>query len=96
MADAAIVRNRAKIEAAIANARAAASTCEPGRADLVLRARRRGRRARGRGRGPGRSRPSRRRWPRSSRARLQFVGPTTAYALMQACGLVDDHIAGCS
>lgn len=24
-----------------------------------------------------------------------FVGPTTAYALMQACGLVDDHLAGC-
>ena len=24
-----------------------------------------------------------------------FVGPTTAYAAMQACGLVDDHIAGC-
>jgi DNA-3-methyladenine glycosylase I len=27
---------------------------------------------------------------------LRFVGPTTAYALMQACGLVDDHLAGCS
>ncbi len=26
---------------------------------------------------------------------LRFVGPTTAYALMQACGLVDDHLAGC-
>ena len=24
-----------------------------------------------------------------------FVGPTTAYAAMQACGLVDDHVAGC-
>jgi DNA-3-methyladenine glycosylase I len=24
-----------------------------------------------------------------------FVGPTTAYAAMQACGLVDDHLAGC-
>ena len=24
-----------------------------------------------------------------------FVGPTTAYALMQACGLVNDHLAGC-
>jgi DNA-3-methyladenine glycosylase I len=24
-----------------------------------------------------------------------FVGPTTAYALMQACGLVDDHLRGC-
>ncbi|WUW19077.1 DNA-3-methyladenine glycosylase I [Streptomyces sp. NBC_01465] len=26
---------------------------------------------------------------------LRFVGPTTAYALMQACGLVDDHLADC-
>jgi DNA-3-methyladenine glycosylase I len=26
---------------------------------------------------------------------FRFVGPTTAYALMQACGLVDDHLAGC-
>ena len=26
---------------------------------------------------------------------FSFVGPTTAYALMQACGLVNDHIAGC-
>jgi DNA-3-methyladenine glycosylase I len=24
-----------------------------------------------------------------------FVGPTTAYAAMQACGLVDDHVEGC-
>ena len=24
-----------------------------------------------------------------------FVGPTTAYAAMQACGLVNDHLAGC-
>ncbi|RKN43216.1 DNA-3-methyladenine glycosylase I [Streptomyces hoynatensis] len=26
---------------------------------------------------------------------LRFVGPTTAYALMQACGLVNDHLADC-
>jgi DNA-3-methyladenine glycosylase I len=26
---------------------------------------------------------------------FRFVGPTTAYALMQATGMVDDHIAGC-
>ncbi|WUA29800.1 DNA-3-methyladenine glycosylase I [Streptomyces canus] len=26
---------------------------------------------------------------------LRFVGPTTAYALMQACGLVDDHLESC-
>jgi DNA-3-methyladenine glycosylase I len=26
---------------------------------------------------------------------FRFLGPTTVYAMMQACGLVDDHIAGC-
>lgn len=26
---------------------------------------------------------------------FSFVGPTTAYAMMQACGLVDDHLVGC-
>jgi len=30
------------------------------------------------------------------RAGFAFVGPTTVYSLMQACGLVDDHLAGCS
>ncbi len=29
------------------------------------------------------------------RAGMTFVGPTTAYAAMQACGLVDDHLQGC-
>ncbi len=29
------------------------------------------------------------------RAGLRFVGPTTAYALMQACGLVNDHLEAC-
>ena len=26
---------------------------------------------------------------------FRFVGPTTAYALMQATGMVDDHVADC-
>ncbi|PVE12912.1 DNA-3-methyladenine glycosylase I [Streptomyces scopuliridis] len=29
------------------------------------------------------------------KAGIRFVGPTTAYALMQACGLVNDHLADC-
>ena len=29
------------------------------------------------------------------RAGFVFVGPTTMYAAMQACGVVDDHLAGC-
>ncbi|MCF3965302.1 DNA-3-methyladenine glycosylase I [Streptomyces fuscigenes] len=27
---------------------------------------------------------------------IRFVGPTTAYALMQACGLVNDHLEACA
>lgn len=26
---------------------------------------------------------------------FRFIGPTTLYALMQSCGLVNDHVAGC-
>ena len=26
---------------------------------------------------------------------FRFVGPTTCYSLMQACGLVNDHVTGC-
>lgn len=29
-------------------------------------------------------------------AGFAFIGPTTAYALMQACGLVNDHVVGCA
>ncbi|MDT7550732.1 MAG: DNA-3-methyladenine glycosylase [Actinomycetota bacterium] len=29
------------------------------------------------------------------KAGFTFVGPTTVYSLMQACGLVNDHLAGC-
>ena len=29
------------------------------------------------------------------RAGFRFVGPTTVYASMQACGIVNDHLAGC-
>ena len=28
-------------------------------------------------------------------AGFRFVGPTTVYAAMQACGVVNDHIVGC-
>ena len=30
------------------------------------------------------------------KAGFVFVGPTTVYSLMQACGIVDDHLAGCA
>jgi DNA-3-methyladenine glycosylase I len=29
------------------------------------------------------------------RAGFTFVGPTTVYSLMQACGLVNDHLMSC-
>ena len=99
MADAAIVRNRAKIDAAIVNARAAQRMGEAGEslAELVWSHR------------PEVSSPP----PRSAddlaavtaeskalarelkRRGFTFVGPTTVYSMMQACGVVNDHLAGC-
>ncbi len=99
MADAGIVRNRRKIDAAIENARAAAALSDDGDslAGFVWS-----------------FRPGRHRAPRSTadlpaqtpesvalaaglKARgFRFVGPTTAYALMQACGMVNDHVSGCA
>jgi DNA-3-methyladenine glycosylase I len=100
LGDASIVRNRAKIEAAIANAGAVLALREEGETlDRLLWSF-----------APpvGSSAP-----PASGhelepfteeakamakelkRRGFRFVGPTTAYALMQAAGLVDDHLAGC-
>ena len=95
MADAGIVRNRAKIEAAIANARAALRR-RPDRAAVVVRARRPSAPALGGADDPAVDAGVEGDGQGAQEARLPFVGPTTAYALMQACGLVDDHIAGCS
>ena len=97
LADAAIVRNRAKILATVANARAVLALDQP-LPDLVWSF------------APD---PASRRRPRTmaevaattpesvalaralKAAGLRFVGATTAYALMQAAGLVDDHLADC-
>jgi DNA-3-methyladenine glycosylase I len=100
MADAGIVRNRAKIEATIANARATVALHEAGETlDELLWS----------FAPPAGSTPA----PRSlqdmpaitpeskalarelKRRGFRFVGPTTAYALMQATGIVNDHIAEC-
>jgi DNA-3-methyladenine glycosylase I len=98
LGDAGIVRNRAKIEATIANARATVDLRDAGTPldELVWS-----------------HRPERRPAPASfadipaqlpeavalakalKRAGFRFVGPTTIYAGMQACGLVNDHIATC-
>jgi DNA-3-methyladenine glycosylase I len=99
LADPGIIRNRAKIEATLANARATVglrATGEP--LEVLVRTH---------------APPPRERPPATwadvpatvpatvalardlKRRGFRFVGPTTLYALMQACGLVDDHLAGC-
>jgi DNA-3-methyladenine glycosylase I len=97
LADAGIVRNRAKIDAAIANARAAAAL-DDGLAELLWRfAAPAGRPApRTSADVPASTPESKAMAAELKRHGFRFVGPTTAYALMQACGLVDDHLAGCA
>ncbi len=95
MADEGIVRNRAKIEATIANARAVADL-DVDLSDLLWSYA-----------PPRRPRPETMAdvpaiTPESQamakdlkKRGFRFVGPTTAYALMQATGMVDDHLASC-
>ncbi len=95
LADRGIVRNRAKIEAAIGNARAAL-TLPGGLAALVWNY------AGGQEKAPVALAdvPS---WTPGSKALskelrrhgFSFTGPVTAYATLQACGVVDDHLESC-
>jgi DNA-3-methyladenine glycosylase I len=99
LADAGIVRHRGKIEAAIANARATVGLRDAGTPlhELVW----------AHAPPPGREAPrSWDNWPSTTpestalsktlkRAGFRFVGPTTVYAAMQACGVVNDHLADC-
>ncbi|MGH3311155.1 MAG: DNA-3-methyladenine glycosylase I [Streptomyces sp.] len=98
LADPGIIRNRAKIQAAVANAKVAAAL-GAGELDALIWSF-----------APD---PEGRPVPRRSadipavtaestalskelkKRGFRFVGPTTAYALMQACGLVNDHLADC-
>ncbi|UXI83248.1 DNA-3-methyladenine glycosylase I [Streptomyces vinaceusdrappus] len=98
LADTGIIRNRAKIDATLANARVLADWA-PGELDELIWSH-----------APD---PVGRPVPRTladvpavtpqstalskalKKRGLRFVGPTTAYALMQACGLVDDHLEAC-
>lgn len=95
LADAGIVRNAAKIDAALHNARIVTGL---GAAfvDLVWSFRP----ARHRRPGPDErstTSPESVALARALKARgIRFVGPTTAYALMQAIGLVDDHLRECA
>lgn len=98
MADEGIVRNRAKVEATISNARVALALAEDG-VDLgeLLWSFAPARRARPRALSdvPAVT-PESKAMAKDLKARgFRFVGPTTAYALMQATGMVDDHVADC-
>ncbi|MEE1750730.1 DNA-3-methyladenine glycosylase I [Streptomyces sp. NPDC007076] len=98
LADVGIIRNRAKIEATLANAKVLAGWSAGELDELIW------------SHAPD---PAGRPVPRTlgdvpavtpestalakelKKRGVRFVGPTTAYALMQACGLVDDHLADC-
>jgi DNA-3-methyladenine glycosylase I len=96
MADAGIVRNRAKITAAVRNARAAQDLPD-GLSDLLWSFAPDGPRARPATIAdvPATSPESVAMAKELKRRGFVFVGPTTAYALMQATGMVDDHVADC-
>jgi DNA-3-methyladenine glycosylase I len=96
LAVAGIVRNRAKIDAAIRNARAALELPE-GLDRLLWSFAPAGRRPRPATRAdvPATSPESVAMAKELKRRGFAFVGPTTAYALMQATGMVDDHVRGC-
>jgi DNA-3-methyladenine glycosylase I len=83
LGDAGIVRHRGKIEAAIANAHGVLALREAGAPlhELMWEYRD----------APDAKELSK----RLKAAGFRFVGPTTAYAAMQACGIVNDHVAGC-
>jgi DNA-3-methyladenine glycosylase I len=99
LADTGIVRNRAKINAVITNARAVLDvrrTVDGGLDALVWSF------APEPGPGPRTLVEVPATTPRSTalakglkRHGFAFIGPTTAYAAMQACGLVNDHLVGC-
>jgi DNA-3-methyladenine glycosylase I len=95
LADQGIVRNRAKIEAVVANARAAAGlpagiaaliwkyaeTAAPGPVSLADV--------------PSSTTASKALSKDLREHGFRFTGPVTAYATMQACGIVNDHLIGC-
>ncbi len=99
LGDERIVRNRAKVEASIANARAVAALHDTGETLVdVLWAHapdRRAQRLATLAEVPSTSAESKA-MAKDLRARgFRFVGPVVAYAFMQAAGLVDDHLDGC-
>jgi DNA-3-methyladenine glycosylase I len=96
MRDAGIVRNRAKINAAITNARAAAGLTE-GLSDLVWSYADAGPRPAPRTLAdlPAQTPASKALAKELKKRGFVFTGPVTVYAAMQACGLVNDHLEAC-
>jgi DNA-3-methyladenine glycosylase I len=96
LADTGIVRNRAKIEATIHNARAVADLPVPLNELLWSFAPPpRAARPRRLAEIPAATAESKAMAGDLKKRGFRFVGPTTAYALMQAMGMVDDHLDGC-
>ena len=97
MADTGIVRNRLKVRAAVTNARAVVALRESGGLDALFWsfAPQQSGRPRSFADVPASTPESVALAKALKRAGLVFVGPTTMYAAMQACGVVDDPLAGC-
>lgn len=96
LADAGIVRNRAKIDAAIGNARAVLEL-DGGLDELLWSFAPEGPRERPRTaeQVPATTSESVAMARALKRRGFAFVGPTTCYAMMQAVGMVDDHLLDC-
>ncbi|KQQ66622.1 DNA-3-methyladenine glycosylase I [Microbacterium sp. Leaf320] len=96
MADAGIIRNRAKIEATIGNARLVRNMAEGELDELMWSfAPTPGIRPASFADVPAVTPESTAMSKELRRRGFRFVGPTTMYALMQSAGMVDDHIEGC-
>lgn len=99
MNDAGIIRNRAKVEATISNARVTREliTTEPGALDRLVWsfAPAAAPRPPGLADVPAVTPEATALSAALKKRGYRFVGPTTMYALMQSAGLVDDHVAGC-
>jgi DNA-3-methyladenine glycosylase I len=100
MQDAGIVRNRAKIEGAIASARGYLEITEkgPGFSALLwdfVDGRPKVNRFRSMSQVPNESAASRAMSKELSSRGFKFVGPTIVYAFMQAVGMVNDHVVKC-
>lgn len=97
LADTGIVRNVRKVDAAIHNAQAVVDLRDDGGLDALVWAHAPAHHDRPQGMGDVRATsPESVALTKALKARgFVFLGPTTMYAAMQACGLVDDHLAGC-